>query len=164
MGSIHVSNSEWRPNIGFLGKVLVGWLLHPVTSAGNRRLYELAEEDGIAVMYGLKTDFMHVTEMTTWLTQGKDPEDCYWFSKDASNSDNTRKRLRSDRRPHETLSWFQSQGPFYFLPFEEWRKEADQEYQTQEKMVASLDKCVHKRRAKKTTALKRSPLYMVVQR
>ena len=50
---------------------LVGWLLHPVTSAGNRRLYELAEEDGIAVMYGLKTDFMHVTEMTTWLIQGE---------------------------------------------------------------------------------------------
>ena len=44
-------------------------------------------------MFGLKGDFMNSTRLVNWLAKGSDPEEVFWFGKDTSNSDNTRKTL-----------------------------------------------------------------------
>eukprot|EP00435_Cladocopium_sp_Y103_P014858 s25_g3.t1 len=55
-------------------------------------------------MYGLKSDFMHTTQLINHLSRGSDPSTTYWFTKDTSNSDNSRKDLRTGERDPALLA------------------------------------------------------------
>ena len=68
------SRAKEVPKVEFVaGRIsgLMGWLLRHVNSSGSNRVYELAEDDGIVVMYGLKSGFIDYNQACGLLLSGQ---------------------------------------------------------------------------------------------